>query len=84
MKRFFQMVLVLAGTVAGIIVLMWIFYAIAYAFAWAFSGSSWSPVGRRPGVQLAAGTVDGRLAGFREPVPQEPGEDGRSTQAQLP
>jgi NADH-quinone oxidoreductase subunit G len=34
--------------------------------------------GRRPGIiPLAAGTVDGRLAGFRERVPPEGGEDPR-------
>lgn len=42
-------------------------------------------VGRRPGlIPLAAGTVDGRLAGYRERVPPETSEDQRRALQRLP
>ncbi|HET6437160.1 MAG TPA: 2Fe-2S iron-sulfur cluster-binding protein [Anaeromyxobacter sp.] len=43
-----------------------------------FRWDSLPSVGRRPGIiPLAAGTVDGRLAGYRERVPPETSEDER-------
>jgi NADH-quinone oxidoreductase subunit G len=42
-------------------------------------------VGHRPGiVPLSAGTVDGRLPGYRERVPPEASEDQRRALARVP
>jgi NADH-quinone oxidoreductase subunit G len=50
-----------------------------------FRWDSLASVGRRPGiVPLAAGTVDGRLPGYRERVPPETSEDQRRAVARLP
>jgi NADH-quinone oxidoreductase subunit G len=44
----------------------------------AFQWDSLPSVGKRPGIiPMAAGTVDGRLAGYRERVPPETSEDQR-------
>jgi NADH-quinone oxidoreductase subunit G len=51
----------------------------------AFSWDALPSVGRRRGiVPLAAGTVDGRLPGYRERVAPETSEDERRAQARLP
>ncbi len=50
-----------------------------------FKWDSLPSVSRRPGiVPLAAGTVDGRLAGYRERVPPETSEDHRRALSRLP
>ncbi|HVO19608.1 MAG TPA: 2Fe-2S iron-sulfur cluster-binding protein [Anaeromyxobacter sp.] len=50
-----------------------------------FRWDSLPSVGKRPGlVPLAAGTVDGRLPGYRERVPSEGSEDQRRALARLP
>jgi NADH-quinone oxidoreductase subunit G len=50
-----------------------------------FQWDSLPSLGRRRGiVPLAAGTVDGRLAGYRERVPPETSEDHRRALARLP
>jgi len=50
-----------------------------------FQWDSLPSVGRRPGIiPLAAGTVDGRLAGYRERVAPETSEDQRRALARLP
>jgi NADH-quinone oxidoreductase subunit G len=50
-----------------------------------FRWDSLPSLGRRRGlIPLAAGTVDGRLAGYRERVPPETSEDQRSALARLP
>ncbi len=50
-----------------------------------FRWDSLPSLGKRPGIiPLAAGTVDGRLAGYRERVPPETSEDQRRALERLP